>query len=75
MRLQEAYDLLEERGLTASQRHFSAAWLERAENYLSQNKEANLSPADGLTLWRGLQDEQQYELAARLLADLLSDRS
>lgn len=35
MRLQEVYDLLEERGLTASQRHFSAEWLERAENYLS----------------------------------------
>jgi hypothetical protein len=71
MKIQEIYSLMENRGLTASQRHFSGVWLERGENYLSQNKDANLSAADTLTLWRSLQDEQQYELAAMLLADLL----
>jgi len=61
----------EERGLTLSQRHFSAIWLERGENYLSQNKASDLLAEDGLRLWRGLRDEKEFELAARLLANLL----
>lgn len=72
MRMNEIYNLFESRGLTDSQRHFSLVWLERGQNYLSQNKDTDLSPADALTLWRGLQAEQQYELAAILLADLLT---
>lgn len=75
MRMNEIYNLMEARGLTDSQRHFSSVWLERGQNYLSQNKDADLSAADALTLWRALQDEQQYELAAILLADLLGERS
>lgn len=71
MRMTEIYTLMETRGLTDSQRHFSAVWLERGHNYLSQNRDADLSAADALTLWRSLQDEQQYELAAIVLADLL----
>ena len=74
MRMHEIYNIMEARGLTPSQRHFSGVWLERGENYLSQNKDADLSAADALTLWRSLNDEGQYELAAKLLADLLGDR-
>ena len=71
MRIYEIYQQFEKRGLSNSQRHFSAAWLERGENYLSQNKEADLSAEDGLKLWKNLQGEREYELAARLLADML----
>lgn len=71
MTLENAYLLMEQFGLTNSQRHFSSIWLERSPNYLSQNKDIDLSPADALTLYRSLKAEQQYELAARLLADLL----
>jgi hypothetical protein len=75
MKIDQIYNLMEQRGLTNSQRHFSSVWLERGENYLSQNKGANISPADALTLWRSLQNEREYELAATLLADLLEGQS
>lgn len=71
MKIVEIYNQMETRGLTASQRHFSAAWLERGENYLSQNKEAEMSAADAVTLWRNLRSESEYELAAKLLTVLL----
>jgi hypothetical protein len=71
MKLQAVYTLFSERGLTSSARHFSSVWLERGPNRLSQGKEADLCPADALTLYRSLQAEQEYELAARLLIDLL----
>lgn len=71
MRIFEIYQKFEQRGLSSSQRHFSAAWLERGENYLSQNKESDLSAEDGVKLWRNLQGEREYELAATILADLL----
>lgn len=55
-----------ERGLTDSQRHFSSAWLCRAENYLSLRSGREAS-ADALvelfqTLWR----EGQFALAVRV---------
>jgi hypothetical protein len=71
LKINEIYNLMEQRGLTDSQRHFSAIWLERGSNYLSQNKDADIQPTDVLTLWRSLHAEHEYELAARLLADLL----
>ena len=54
------------RGLTDSQRHFSSAWLGRAENYLCLRSERGPS-ADALielfqTLWR----EGRLLLAARV---------
>lgn len=73
MRIFEIYQQFEERGLSNSQRHFSAAWLERGENYLSQNKETDLSAEDGLKLWKNLQGEHEYELAAKILSDLLEE--
>ena len=74
MKIQHIYQMMEQHGLTDSQRHFSAIWLERGSNYLSQNKDADLHPVDALTLYRSLKDERQYELAAKLLADLLEDK-
>jgi hypothetical protein len=55
-----------ERGLTDSHRHFSSAWLGRAENYLCLRAGRGPS-ADALielfqTLWR----EGQFLLAARV---------
>lgn len=55
-----------ERGLTDSQRHFSSAWLGRAENYLCLRAGRGPS-ADALvelfqTLWR----EGRFVLAARV---------
>jgi len=55
-----------ERGLTDSHRHFSSAWLNRAENYLCVRGGRGPS-ADSLvelfqTLWR----EGQFALAARV---------
>ena len=73
MRIFEIYQQFEQRGLSNSQRHFSAAWLERGENYLSQNKDTDLSAEDGLKLWKNLQGEREYELAEKLLADMLED--
>jgi hypothetical protein len=73
MRIFEIYQQFEERGLSNSQRHFSAAWLERGENYLSQNKETDLSAEDGLKLWKNLQGEREYELAAKILTNLLGE--
>jgi hypothetical protein len=73
MRIFEIYQQFEQRGLSNSQRHFSAAWLERGENYLSQNKDTDLSAEDALKLWKNLQGEREYELAAKLLADMLED--
>ncbi len=74
MKINEIYLTMERHGLTDSARHFSSVWLERGHNYLSQNREADLSPADALVLHRGLKDEEQYELAAKLLVDLLEGR-
>lgn len=55
-----------ERGLTDSRRHFSSAWLCRAENYLALRSGREAS-ADALvelfqTLWR----EGQFALAVRV---------
>ena len=55
-----------ERGLTDSRRHFSSAWLGRAENYLCLRAGREAS-ADALvelfqTLWRG----GQFSLAVRV---------
>ncbi len=74
MKLIEVFETFTERGLSNSQRHFSGVWLERGENYLSQNKDGDLSADDAMTLWRSLQNEGQYELAAKILADLLEDQ-
>lgn len=74
MKLIEIYRSFGRVGLTDSQRHFSTVWLERSHNYLSQNKDADISATDALTLHRGLKDEEQHELAAKLLADLLEQR-
>lgn len=74
MRMTEIYTLMETRGLTDSQRRFSSIWPRRGRT-TCPDKDTDLSPADALTLWRALQDEQQYELAAILLADLLGERS
>jgi hypothetical protein len=74
MKINEIYHLMEQRGLTDSQRHFSSIWLERGSNYLSQNKDADLHPVDALTLYRSLKDEQQYELAAKILANMLEGK-
>ena len=71
MKIYEIYSQFEERGLTLSQRHFSSVWLERGENYLSQNKDSDLLAEDGLTLWRSLRDKKEFELAAQLLTNLL----
>lgn len=54
------------RGLTDSQRHFSSAWLGRAENYLclraGRGPSANVLIDLFQTLWR----EGQFELAVRV---------
>lgn len=60
------YHYFLKRGLTDSRRHFSSAWLGRAENYLCLRGERGPS-ADALialfqTLWR----EGRFMLAARV---------
>lgn len=62
----EIYQHFFARGLTDSYRHFSSAWLNRAENYLCLRSERGPS-ADALvelfqTLWR----EGRFVLAARV---------
>lgn len=62
----DIYHHFERRGLTDSQRHFSSAWLSRAENYLCLRGERGPS-ADALvelfqTLWR----EGRFALALRV---------
>lgn len=60
------YQHFYKRGLTDSHRHFSSAWLNRAENYLCLRSGRDPS-ADALvelfqTLWR----ERQFALAVRV---------
>ena len=64
----EIYHHFEARGLTDSYRHFSSAWLGRAENYLCLCLRAGRGPSPSAlielfqTLWR----EGEFALAARV---------
>lgn len=55
-----------ERGLTDSHRHFSSAWLGRAENYLSLRAGRGPSADALVELFQTLFREAKFELAVRV---------
>ena len=55
-----------ERGLTDSQRHFSSAWLGRAENYLCLRAHRGPSADALVELFQTLVREGRFMLAARV---------
>lgn len=54
------------RGLTDSHRHFSSAWLNRAENYLALRGKRGPSSDALVELFQTLWREGQFALAARV---------
>ena len=58
-------------GLTDSQRHFSAAWLNRAENYLCLRSGRGPSAAALVELFQTLWREGEFALAARVAWSVL----
>lgn len=54
------------RGLTDSRRHFSSAWLNRAENYLCLRSDRGPSADALIELFQTLVREGQFMLAARV---------
>lgn len=62
----DIYHLFHCRGLTDSQRHFSSAWLNRAENYLCLRAGRGPSADVLITLFQTLVREGRLMLAARV---------
>ena len=60
-----------ERGLTDSQRHFSAAWLARAENYLCLRGDRGPSADALVELFQTLVREGRLGLAVRVAWTIL----
>ena len=62
----DIYHLFQRRGLTTSQRHFSSAWLNRAENYLCLRGGRGPSADALVELFQTLARERHLMLAARV---------
>jgi len=62
----DIYQHFFERGLTDSQRHFSSAWLGRAENYLCLRGDRGPSADALIELFQTLVREGRLMLAARV---------
>jgi len=62
----DIYHLFQRRGLTDSQRHFSSAWLGRAENYLCLRADRGPSADVMIALFQTLMREGRFVLAARV---------
>lgn len=62
----DIYQHFLERGLTDSQRHFSSAWLNRAENYLCLRADRGPSADALIELFQSLVREGKLLLAARV---------
>lgn len=62
----DIYHHFERLGLTDSQRHFSSAWLGRAENYLSLRSDRGPSADALVELFQTLVREGRLMLAARV---------
>jgi len=62
----DIYYLFQRRGLTDSQRHFSSAWLGRAENYLCLRADRGPSADVMIALFQTLMREGRFVLAARV---------
>lgn len=62
----DIYQHFFERGLTDSQRHFSSAWLNRAENYLCLRAGRGPSADALIELFQTLVREGRLMLAARV---------
>ena len=62
----DIYHLFQRRGLTDSQRHFSSAWLGRAENYLCLRTGRGPSADALIELFQTLVSEGKLMLAARV---------
>ena len=62
----EIYHLFHRRGLTDSQRHFSSAWLVRAENYLCLRGDRGPSSDVLIELFQNLVREGRLTLAVRV---------
>lgn len=60
------YHLFQRCGLTDSQRHFSSAWLNRAENYLCVRADRGPSADVLIALFQTLVHEGRLMLAARV---------
>lgn len=62
----DIYHYFRERGLTDSRRHFSSAWLGRAENYMCLRSGREASPDALIELFQTLWREGQFALAFRV---------
>lgn len=62
----DIYHYFRERGLTDSRRHFSSAWLGRAENYMCLRSGREASPDALIELFQSLWREGQFALAFRV---------
>ena len=62
----DIYHLFQRRGLTDSHRHFSSAWLNRAENYLCLRAGRGPSADALIELFQTLVHEGRLMLAARV---------
>ena len=62
----DIYHLFQRRGLTDSQRHFSSAWLNKAENYTSLRGARGPSSDALIELFQNLVREGRLMLAARV---------
>ena len=62
----DIYHLFHERGLTDSHRHFSSAWLNRAENYLCLRADRGPSADALVELFQTLVREGRIVLALRV---------
>lgn len=62
----DIYHLFHARGLTYSQRHFSSAWLNRAENYLCLRAGRGPSADALIELFQTLAHDGRLMLAARV---------
>lgn len=67
MRYIELFDMAFERDHCSSQREASEFLLERSPNYISQNRDADLSAEDAVRAWRKFVELKDHELAARVL--------
>ncbi|WP_341022428.1 DUF6626 family protein [Brevundimonas diminuta] len=62
----DIYHHFHQRGLTDSHRHFSSAWLGRAENYLCLRGSRGPSADVLIALFQTLVRERKFALAARV---------
>lgn len=69
--MDQLYDLMAERGLTKSRRHFSREWLGAAPNYACLRGDRLPSDSAMLHLIRGLLNHRRYILAAYVLRVLI----